>query len=1231
MCAQVLYCLIMVKLSVSSLLSQSSASNGIRTRSDLEDVSFRVLIGLIAALVSLPATVALDQLFWKSQRITNQRKMHDSQSTEVQLIARAALHSTFTSLGTSKVLMNWRMAVEEIKVNELRQQLLQSRIGRLSLRQQNAIYSKARAEMDKIVQRFERAGLSPNQFTSLVAALARKHVQDRWTRKQAKEEAQNSARRQEAEAQRALESQHRMQEMEVEAAGRQYLTPIIDTPRSRADDDDEAHTEPSEVLTPDAEVMDEAVPPGHEHDDADDDEPFELTVEALLTEAALRVQRAWRGLRERKNLQRHVSAAKLIASRWRRQQADIEALAEMDVAIHQAVVHLQQAFMMHRDERELNAAHRARELSKARPRMPGLKGSLRRKGRSKVVPIEGSDGETAEPKEPQAVQVPVPAKEQPIRVTLKWKLTYGPPPPSASLAVPAQVTAPWSFDPHNWFSKTRPMEDGPLLVSASRPSSSQEGFNNDTGKAERHDGRRVGAAGVLPDSLHVRPLSLLGEFVTSVEPDSRDADEKLSVAKYGGFHEGYMPYISPRDGCRHAGSSMSSRASSVGSSKRTSVVLSQPARESSSSRASLRRERSELRPGLLVSSAGKFMNAAIEARSRRLKLLNKRQGNPGTLAARAHVLAHRAARDARWEGSRRFIDATDPLMASSASEGTLIIAPDATLTEPQSPSEPLLHQSFLDLSSIEHFFLTWRLFAFPDPDEKAGTVQLAWEGQASSIHDAPASHERVQELRREIATLRIQLDGAQLNKMAMVSKVLSSQLEAAEAALSKEQEALSREEQLEAEAAQSAIMASPRGGAALLEYKDFVQEQHRQFPLPRLSEQRRSREHADADGRPRSASSRGSSRSSARSSDRSSDFSSDWDETRESHSESREGGGTMCRKESRLGGRLGSRAMSRESLSRRQSALDRVLRIITPMRTKASITPQPAIRARAQIDGHSGEELAVVVSEPIKTPRKEIASKGEEHVLEPNELSPLSAKARKGMQPSKRVLVECGSNAQSHRPGSGYTHGGLARGNSCELNLPRPDSAFGCGNFVEWREARTNMMTHERSSTTPPILTLDMKRAMTAGLHPAKHKNVLNYQHVRQVKARLATAAPCRCWSAMCRSVLFWRIFPWCFVAILVTICHLQVLFVATRIFSEYPNPVEIGNVWVQAIFLSFAIGWFIQDPIVIGVRNNLKSTKKIIRSRKYQVIEKFVVAPFRVVMHKTLNLTVGRLSRLLG
>ena len=117
----------------------------------------------------------------------------------------------------------------------------------------------------------------------------------------------------------------------------------------------------------------------------------------------------------------------------------------------------------------------------------------------------------------------------------------------------------------------------------------------------------------------------------------------------------------------------------------------------------------------------------------------------------------------------------------------------------------------------------------------------------------------------------------------------------------------------------------------------------------------------------------------------------------------------------------------------------------------------------------------------------------------------------------------------------------------------------------------------------------------------------------------------------MCRSVLFWRIFPWCFVAILVTICHLQVLFVATRIFSEYPNPVEIGNVWVQAIFLSFAIGWFIQDPIVIGVRNNLKSTKKIIRSRKYQVIEKFVVAPFRVVMHKTLNLTVGRLSRLLG
>ena len=66
---------------------------------------------------------------------------------------------------------------------------------------------------------------------------------------------------------------------------------------------------------------------------------------------------------------------------------------------------------------------------------------------------------------------------------------------------------------------------------------------------------------------------------------------------------------------------------------------------------------------------------------------------------------------------------------------------------------------------------------------------------------------------------------------------------------------------------------------------------------------------------------------------------------------------------------------------------------------------------------------------------------------------------------------------------------------------------------------------------------------------------------------------------------------------------------------------------WVQAIFISFAIGWFVADPLVILTRNSLSYTKTIIRSKKYQVLEKWVTTPFRVALAKT----VDAVLRLLG
>ena len=56
----------------------------------------------------------------------------------------------------------------------------------------------------------------------------------------------------------------------------------------------------------------------------------------------------------------------------------------------------------------------------------------------------------------------------------------------------------------------------------------------------------------------------------------------------------------------------------------------------------------------------------------------------------------------------------------------------------------------------------------------------------------------------------------------------------------------------------------------------------------------------------------------------------------------------------------------------------------------------------------------------------------------------------------------------------------------------------------------------------------------------------------------------------------------------------------------------------IVAWWVTFTVGmlqsWFIWDIIVIVVRNNAKCTKKIVATKRYQTIEKLVLAPIRVL-----------------
>ena len=54
----------------------------------------------------------------------------------------------------------------------------------------------------------------------------------------------------------------------------------------------------------------------------------------------------------------------------------------------------------------------------------------------------------------------------------------------------------------------------------------------------------------------------------------------------------------------------------------------------------------------------------------------------------------------------------------------------------------------------------------------------------------------------------------------------------------------------------------------------------------------------------------------------------------------------------------------------------------------------------------------------------------------------------------------------------------------------------------------------------------------------------------------------------------------------------------------------DVIKTWAQAVAQGLLQGWIVFDPLVIIVRNNIKITKKSIRSKRYQMIEKAVMAP---------------------
>jgi len=106
----------------------------------------------------------------------------------------------------------------------------------------------------------------------------------------------------------------------------------------------------------------------------------------------------------------------------------------------------------------------------------------------------------------------------------------------------------------------------------------------------------------------------------------------------------------------------------------------------------------------------------------------------------------------------------------------------------------------------------------------------------------------------------------------------------------------------------------------------------------------------------------------------------------------------------------------------------------------------------------------------------------------------------------------------------------------------------------------------------------------------------------------------------LCKSKGFWNILPWVVALTLLfsssfyTVWVLLVIFDTSELPDSIETPSELMWQWLYSVVTSLAQGWFVFDPTVIVVRNNLSCTKTRIRTARYQTIEKFVVGPLSVI-----------------
>merc|ERR1712072_43345 len=153
--------------------------------------------------------------------------------------------------------------------------------------------------------------------------------------------------------------------------------------------------------------------------------------------------------------------------------------------------------------------------------------------------------------------------------------------------------------------------------------------------------------------------------------------------------------------------------------------------------------------------------------------------------------------------------------------------------------------------------------------------------------------------------------------------------------------------------------------------------------------------------------------------------------------------------------------------------------------------------------------------------------------------------------------------------------------------------------------ARANL---EKQMDKKRSFTLNLlRRAKADGSKKSMWRAAKDLSVQPQLKKKKPLGLIGKCVKWFFNSVPIWTYGPWVIIGLITFITNMGVIMMGALVFQDCP---DVIITWGQTVCQGLLQSWMVFDPMVIIFRNNFKKSKKIIRSKRYQLMEKAIMSP---------------------